>query len=45
MYLALERKPDNGGEIQNLADVASGIMLHLKVERQREEGNCRRRRR
>jgi hypothetical protein len=31
MYLALERKPDNGGEIQNLADVASGIMLHLKV--------------
>jgi hypothetical protein len=27
MYLALERKPDNGGEIQNLADVASGIML------------------
>jgi len=31
MYLALERKPDNGGEIQNLAVVASGIMLHLKV--------------
>jgi hypothetical protein len=31
MYLALERKPDNSGEIQNLADVASGIMLHLKV--------------
>ena len=31
MYLALERKPDNGGEIQNHADVVSGIMLHLKV--------------
>jgi hypothetical protein len=31
MYLTLEHKPDNGGEIQNLADVASGIMLHLKV--------------
>ncbi len=31
MYLALERKPDNGGEIQNLADITSGIMLHLKV--------------
>jgi hypothetical protein len=31
MYLALERKPDNGGEIQNLADVSSGIMLGLKV--------------
>ena len=31
MCLALECKPDNGGKIQNLADVASGIMLHLKV--------------
>jgi hypothetical protein len=31
MYLALECKPGNGGEIQNLADVALGIMLHLKV--------------
>jgi len=31
MYLALEHKPDNGGESQNLADVALGIMLHLKV--------------
>jgi hypothetical protein len=29
MYLALERKPDNSGEIQNLADVASGIMLPI----------------
>ncbi len=30
-YAAIERKPDNGGEIQNLADVASGIMLRLKI--------------
>ena len=30
-YIAMERKPDNGGEIQNLADVASGIMLQLKI--------------
>ena len=29
--LALKRKPDNGGEIQNLADVSSGIMLRLKI--------------
>ena len=31
MYLALKGKPDNGDEIQNLANVASGIMLYLKV--------------
>ena len=31
MYLALECKPSNGGEIQNLADIALGIMLHLKI--------------
>lgn len=31
MYLALECKPDNGGEIQNLTEVASGIMLRLKI--------------
>jgi len=30
-YAAIERKPDNGGEIQNLADVASEIMLRLKI--------------
>ncbi len=30
-YSAIERKPNNGDEIQNLADVASGIMLYLKV--------------
>ena len=37
MYLALERKPDNGGEIQNLADIPSGIMLHLKVVKSANE--------
>ena len=26
-YTAIERKPDNGSEIQNLADAASRIML------------------
>jgi hypothetical protein len=30
-YAAIERKPNNGAEIQNLADVASGIMLRLKI--------------
>jgi len=29
-YTAIERKPDNSGEIQN-ADTASGIMLRLKI--------------
>jgi hypothetical protein len=33
MYLALVPKPGNGGEIQNLAKIASGIMLCLKVVR------------
>jgi len=37
MYLALERKPGNGGEIQNLADFAAGIMLHLKVVKSANE--------
>jgi len=37
MYLALERKPDNGGKIQNLADVASEIMLHLKIVKSAKE--------
>ena len=37
MYLALERKLNNGGKIQNLADVALGIMLHLKVVKSANE--------
>ncbi len=31
MYLALEHKPDNDGEIQNLTNIALGIILCLKV--------------
>jgi hypothetical protein len=30
-YAVIERKPDNGAKIQNLADVASGIMLRIKI--------------
>jgi hypothetical protein len=30
-YAVIECKPDNGGEIQNLADLVSGIMLRLKI--------------
>jgi hypothetical protein len=29
MYLALECKPNNGVKIQNLANVASGIMFFI----------------
>ena len=31
MYLALEHKPNNSGEIQNLPDITSGIMLRLRI--------------
>jgi hypothetical protein len=27
----MDCKPDNGSEIQNLADISSGIMIFLKV--------------
>ncbi len=37
MYLDLERKPDNGGKIQNIADVASEIMLRLKIVKSAKE--------
>jgi hypothetical protein len=30
-YVAMERKPDNGIEVQNVADVTTGIMLQLKL--------------
>jgi hypothetical protein len=30
-YVAMDCKPDNGGEIQTLADVSSGILICLKV--------------
>ena len=31
MYVAIDRKPENGSEIQNSADGQSGIMLRLKI--------------
>ena len=37
MYLVLKGKPDNSGEIQNLAIIASGIMLHLKLVKSANE--------
>ena len=37
MNLALECKPNNGGEIQNLAIITSGIMLHLKLVKSANE--------
>jgi hypothetical protein len=37
MYLVLERKLDNGSKIQNLADIASRIMLRLKVVKSTNE--------
>ena len=39
MYLALEHKPDNRGEIQNIANISSRIMLHLKVVKSANEEN------
>jgi hypothetical protein len=33
MYVAIERKPDNGCEIQNACDGRSGIMMQLKLVR------------
>ena len=31
MYVAIDRKPENGSGIQNSADGQSGIMLRLKI--------------
>ena len=31
MYVAIDRKPENGGEIQNICDGKSGVMMQLKV--------------
>ena len=36
-YTALERKPDNGLELQNIVCVESGIMLYLKLVKSAEE--------
>jgi hypothetical protein len=37
MYLTLKRKPNNGRKIPNLADIALGIMLHLKIVKSTNE--------
>jgi hypothetical protein len=31
MYVAIDRKPDNGCEIQNCCDGLTGIMMQLKL--------------
>ena len=31
MYVAMDRKPEHGCEIQNCCDAMSGIMLRLKL--------------
>ena len=41
MYVAIDRKPENGCEIQNAADGKSGIMLHLRLVTMAEEYRIR----
>jgi hypothetical protein len=36
-YVVMDCKPNNGDEIQNLADVSSGIMIFLKVVKSADE--------
>ncbi len=36
-YVTLDCKPDNNGQIQNLADVSSGVMIFLKVVKSAKE--------
>ena len=36
MYMAIDRKPENGGEIQNAAFGTSGVMLRLKLVKSAE---------
>ena len=36
-YMAIDRKPDNGCEIQNSACGKSGIMIHLKLNSTAED--------
>jgi hypothetical protein len=40
MYVDLNQKPDSGGEIQNIADVKSGIMLRLKIVKSATENKA-----
>ena len=40
MYVAIDRKPENGCEIQNPACGCSGVMIQLKVLKTAEEENA-----
>ena len=40
MYVAIDRKPENGCEIQNAACGCSGVMIRLKVVKTAEEENA-----
>ena len=40
MYVAMDRKPENGCEIQNAACGSSGVMIRLKVVKTAEEENA-----
>ena len=37
MFVAMDRKPEDGAEIQNLCDGCSGIMLRLKMVKSANE--------
>lgn len=39
MYVAIDRKPENGCEIQNLADARAYVMLQLKLVEHEENEN------
>ena len=40
MYVAIDRRPDNGCEIQNAACGRSGVMIRLKIVKTAEEENA-----
>ena len=40
MYVAIDRKPENGCEIQNAACGHSGVMIQLKIVKTAEEENA-----
>ena len=40
MYVAIDRKPENGCEIQNAACGYSGVMIQLKIVKTAEEENA-----
>lgn len=37
MYVSIERKPEDGGEIQNINDGKTGIMMQLKIDKTKIE--------